>query len=61
MIVAKTHMSKIPKNCLECKVLGCPLPTAKDGDKILKSYMKKRHKCCPLIEIEEDRCNEEDI
>lgn len=53
MIVLKTNMIEIPKNCKECKFEYCHLPMKKNTyfDEIKKEYEKKRHKECPLIEI----------
>lgn len=55
MIVAKTHMKEIPENCKECNFHLCNIPLTKDGEHIMKSCIKKRHKCCPLIKIENER------
>lgn len=55
MIVYKTELDKIPQNCKECKFIGCNLPMKQNTyrDEIKKEYEKKRHKNCPLMEIEQ--------
>lgn len=54
MIVYKTNMEEIPKNCKDCTFVLCSLPLKKNTCEpiIKKEYEKKRHKECPLIETE---------
>ena len=53
MVIAKTHLGKIPKNCWECKYRGCSLPCkARQPEQIKKAYKEKRHKNCPLMEVD---------
>ena len=55
MIVAKTRLEKIPENCWECEYLGCSLPCkARQPDQMKKAYREKRHKDCPLMEVDLD-------
>lgn len=49
MILKKMYMHKLPESCLECEDnYICVLP---GKDKIGKSYLTKRHRACPLIEV----------
>lgn len=51
-VVYKTGMDRMPKNCAECKMLECSLPTKRGRpEEILKTYTTKRHPRCPLMEI----------
>lgn len=55
VIVAKTYLEKIPENCWECEYLGCSLPTkARQPEQMKKAYKNKRHKDCPLVEVDLD-------
>lgn len=55
VIVAKTYLEKIPENCWECEYLGCSLPTkARQPEQMKKAYKTKRHKDCPLREVDPD-------
>ena len=49
MIIAKTHLEKIPDNCWVCEYLGCSLACkARQPEQMKKAYKTKRHKDCPL-------------
>ena len=53
MIVAKTDLEKIPENCWKCEYLGCSLPCkARQPEQMKKAYRDKRHKDCPLVEVD---------
>ncbi len=54
MIVYKTSMKEIPKNCKDCPCAFCHLPLKQNKYEptIKKEYEKKRHKECPLVETE---------
>lgn len=55
MIVAKTCLKKIPENCWVCDYYGCTLPCqARNNDQLKKAYSTKRHKDCPLVEVDLD-------
>lgn len=55
VVIAKTHLEKIPKNCWECEYLGCSLPCkARQPEQMKKAYKTKRHKDCPLMEVSLD-------
>lgn len=56
MIVYKLKTLKnIPSNCLECICNWCRLPNnAKTMDGVKKEYTTKRHKECPLFELESE-------
>lgn len=51
----KVDMEKLPENCNECTFHFCrlPLKNNKYEPELKKEYMTKRHKECPLKEIEE--------
>jgi hypothetical protein len=53
-----TTMTELPANCLECTVFGCDLPNRKNRSGVTDickiAYRTKRHKDCPLIEVEEN-------
>lgn len=56
MIMSKvyydTGMEELPKNCVECKMVLCNIPTKKNRpEEIRKEYQKKRPKSCPLVEV----------
>lgn len=53
MIVYVTSMEDIPKNYNECKMEMCRLPLKENGYELLKKYLAKRHKDCPLMEMKE--------
>ena len=54
-IVYETGMNKMPDNCCECMVYFCTLPMRTDKpDCVKKPFMKKRHRNCPLVEVEEE-------
>ena len=53
-IVVETTMTKMPDNCRECKHELCTLPLKRSNiPAIHPAYFEKRHKKCPLREIEE--------
>ena len=53
VIIAKTGLKTIPANCAECNFMMCSLPcSARNNAIILKPYIKKRHKQCPLMYVE---------
>lgn len=55
MLVYKIEtMNKIPDTCKDCKVQFCHLPLkgGKLDAELKKEYLIKRHKKCPLMEIE---------
>ena len=54
-IVVETKMDKMPANCRECTHnVECTLPLKRYNiPEIHKAYWEKRHKKCPLREIEE--------
>ena len=52
MIYYKTWLEKIPENCVECRFEMCTLPMKANGIDIKKSCVNKRHKDCPLVEVE---------
>lgn len=55
VIVAKTFLEKIPENCWACGYCGCNLPCqARNKDLLQKAYKTKRHKDCPLMEMNLD-------
>lgn len=55
MVVAKTHLEKIPDNCWECEYLGCSLACkALQPEQMKKAYKTKRHRDCPLREVDLD-------
>lgn len=55
MVVAKTGLEKIPENCWACDYYGCTLPCkARNKDLLKKAYKTKRHKDCPLVEVDLD-------
>lgn len=55
VIVAKTCLEKIPENCWDCYYYGCTLPCqARNKDLLKKTYKTKRHKDCPLREVDLD-------
>lgn len=58
MIVYKTSLEEIPQNCNDCKCHWCRLPIKSNNsgytDEIKKAYLAKRHKDCPLREVEEE-------
>lgn len=55
MIVAKTCLEKIPENCWDCDYYGCTLPCqARNKYLLKKAYKTKRHKDCPLREVDLD-------
>lgn len=55
VIVAKTDLEKIPENCWTCDYLGCSLPCkARQPEQMKKAYREKRHKDCPLVEVNLD-------
>ena len=49
------NMESIPENCNDCKCHWCSLPVKSNrsgnADEIKKVYMNKRHRNCPLREI----------
>ena len=50
-----TNMEKIPNSCLKCMVWqggNCTLPDKVNGVEMQKRYMSKRHRECPLVEVE---------
>lgn len=54
MIVYKvSQLEKIPENCKECAFEICTLPEKMNRPEIKKEYFTKRHKNCPLMELEE--------
>lgn len=58
MIVVKTKLDAIPENCLECPVRNysnccCDLPYKRGNMELSKLYKNKRHKDCPLMEVEQ--------
>ena len=54
-IVYVTTMTELPENCLECTLELCTKPCwQNDYEKIKKPYRTKRHRNCPLIEMEID-------
>lgn len=59
MILEKTNLKAIPKNCLECPI-GCGAPLMKNrNEPTLKiAYTKKRHPDCGLIEIDDEKLAE---
>lgn len=55
-IVYKTNLTEIPKNCKDCKCFDCALAQKRTrlGNvtaDIDEKYYDKRHKDCPLLEI----------
>ena len=53
MIVYVTQMDSTPANCLDC-TMNCNLPISqRNYTKILKAYITKRHRDCPLMELPE--------
>ena len=55
MIVAKTNLKEIPENCWACGYYGCTLPCqVRNKDLLKKAYKDKRHKDCPLMEVDLD-------
>lgn len=59
VIVAKTKLKGIPRNCWECGDYSCTLPTSRrNPDMVLKRYSTKRHKDCPLRIVDEDQLEE---
>ena len=53
MVVCKTKLKSIPDSCQGCDFPECSLPLKSGKPEIMKAYMDKRHKDCPLIEIDE--------
>lgn len=55
MIIAKTNLKEMPKTCWACEYLGCSLPCkARQPEQMKKAYREKRHKDCPLREMNLD-------
>jgi hypothetical protein len=55
MVIAKTRLEKIPENCWACEYYGCTLPfKVRQPDLLKQAYKTKRHKDCPLREVDLD-------
>lgn len=55
MVVVKTRLEKIPENCWACEYYGCTLPfKVRQPDLLKQVYKNKRHKDCPLVEVDLD-------
>lgn len=55
MIVAKTSLEQIPENCWACDYCSCTLSRqARNKDLLKQAYKNKRHKDCPLVEVDLD-------
>lgn len=53
MLVYKLEaMDKMPESCKDCKAYFCSLPLKRGKPEIKKEYLDKRHKNCPLMEVE---------
>lgn len=54
VIIWKTDLKELPTSCLHCNMYHCGLGSSKaDISKIKKAYTEKRHKDCPLVEVEQ--------
>ena len=58
-IYYRTNKKEMPKSCRECQLPMCYLPQKQDShgnikDEIKKQYLDKRHKECPLVEIDSE-------
>lgn len=55
MLVYKLDaMDKMPESCKDCKAYFCSLPLKRGKPEIKKEYLTKRHKNCPLMEVEHE-------